>query len=226
MSAFTQAGGAAFSSDRMDWETPQDLFEELDARYHFTLDAAASDANAKCDRYYTSADDGLAQDWAGETVFLNPPYGRELPRWVAKAAGEALKPGTLVVLLVPARTHPLVPPVLVSACADHVHPGSSAFRDGWRGESERAVPVHDRGLGRQIMSVRIRRIDDHSDEGYIRVVLDTPAKAKAEIMCSAHSSIEDLDLSVLDLSGWGELAVDHLIDGLQRYLIANRKEQS
>lgn len=104
MSAFTQAGGAAFSSDRMDWETPQDLFEELDARYHFTLDAAASDANAKCDRYYTSADDGLAQDWAGETVFLNPPYGRELPRWVAKAAGEALKPGTLVVLLVPART--------------------------------------------------------------------------------------------------------------------------
>ena len=104
MSAFTQAGGAAYSSDRMDWETPQDLFKELDSRYHFTLDAAASDANTKCDRYYTSADDGLAQDWAGETVFLNPPYGRELPRWVAKAASEALKPDTLVVLLVPART--------------------------------------------------------------------------------------------------------------------------
>ncbi len=71
------------------------------------------------------------------------------------------------------------------------------------------------------MSVRIRRIDDHSDEGYIRVVLDTPAKAKAEIMCSAHSSIEDLDLSRLD-----RVAVDHLIDGLQSYQIAKQEEQS
>ena len=71
------------------------------------------------------------------------------------------------------------------------------------------------------MSVRIRRVDDHSDEGYIRVVLDTPAKAKAEIICSAHSSIEHVDLS-----GCDRVAVGHLIDGLQSYLIAKQEEQS
>ena len=104
MSRFTEAGGAAYSSDRMDWETPQDLFDRLDGEYHFTLDPASSDGNAKCARHYTPAEDGLAQDWSGETVFCNPPYGRELPKWVAKAATEAGKPDTLVVLLVPART--------------------------------------------------------------------------------------------------------------------------
>lgn len=104
MSRFTEAGGAAFSSDRMDWETPQDLFDRLDDEYHFTLDPASSDANAKCAKHYTKEDDGLAQDWGGETVFCNPPYGKEVPKWVAKAAREALKPGTFIVLLVPART--------------------------------------------------------------------------------------------------------------------------
>ena len=104
MSRFVEAGGAAFSSGRMDWETPQDLFDRLDAEYHFTLDPASSDANAKCAKHYTKEDDGLAQDWGGESVFCNPPYGKEVPRWVAKAAREALKPGTLIVLLVPART--------------------------------------------------------------------------------------------------------------------------
>ena len=71
------------------------------------------------------------------------------------------------------------------------------------------------------MSVRIRRIDDHSDEGYIRVVLDTPAKAKAEIMCSDHLPTVDLDLSVYD-----RVAVKHLIYGLQFYLAIQRPEQA
>ena len=71
------------------------------------------------------------------------------------------------------------------------------------------------------MSVRIRRIDDHSDEGYIRVVLDTPAKADAEIICRAYLPTEDLDLSVRD-----GIAVDHLIYGLQNYLAFQQKEQA
>lgn len=104
MSGFVSAGGAAFSSDRMDWETPAKLFEKLDAEYHFTLDPASDGTNAKCKKYYTAADNGLLQDWGGETVFLNPPYGRALPHWIAKAAHEALKPNTLVLLLIPART--------------------------------------------------------------------------------------------------------------------------
>ena len=104
MSNFTAAGGAAFSSDRMDWETPQSLFNSLDEEFHFTLDAASTDANAKCGHHYTPEHSGLDADWAGETVFCNPPYGRELPKWVEKCAHEALKPETKVVMLIPSLT--------------------------------------------------------------------------------------------------------------------------
>jgi phage N-6-adenine-methyltransferase len=103
-STFTNSHGTAFSSKRMDWETPPSLFKSLDQEFHFTLDAAASEETAKCPRYYTLKDDGLAQDWGGETVFCNPPYGRQLAKWVEKASVESRKPGTTVVLLIPART--------------------------------------------------------------------------------------------------------------------------
>lgn len=49
---------ALFSSDKNFWETPQKLFDELDAEFHFTLDVAASDENHKCARYFTQSDDG------------------------------------------------------------------------------------------------------------------------------------------------------------------------
>lgn len=91
------------SSDRMDWETPQDLFDELNERYHFTIDVAASDSNHKCDRYYTPFDDGLMQEWAGERVFCNPPYGRQIGKWVHKCYVES-SCAELIVLLMPART--------------------------------------------------------------------------------------------------------------------------
>lgn len=94
-----------FSSDKSDWETPQGLFDDLDRRYHFTLDAAASHTNHKVNRYFTAEDDGLSQDWGGETVFCNPPYGnKETGLWTKKCFDEAQKPGTTVVLLIPART--------------------------------------------------------------------------------------------------------------------------
>lgn len=94
-----------FSSDKDYWETPQRYFDELNRTYHFTLDAAASDENHKCDRYFTAADDGLAQDWGGETVWCNPPYGStQTGLWTRKCYEEAQKPNTTVCLLIPART--------------------------------------------------------------------------------------------------------------------------
>lgn len=93
------------SSEKSDWATPQDFFNALDAEFHFTLDPCASPENAKCERFYTPAEDGLIQDWAGETCFVNPPYGRRDTRmWVRKCCEEAQKPGTTVVMLIPART--------------------------------------------------------------------------------------------------------------------------
>lgn len=102
---FCGPGGAAFSSDKDCWETPQHLFDELDREFHFTLDPASTDENAKCPKHYTVDDDGLAQSWAGERVFCNPPYGREIAKWVKKAHDEVeAAPGTIVVMLIPART--------------------------------------------------------------------------------------------------------------------------
>ena len=93
-----------FSSQTDEWATPQSLFDELNAEFHFDLDPCATDENHKCAEYYTKADDGLAKNWGGRSVYCNPPYGRQIGKWVRKAYEEAQKPGTTVVLLVPART--------------------------------------------------------------------------------------------------------------------------
>jgi site-specific DNA-methyltransferase (adenine-specific) len=95
---------ALFSSATDLWATPQDFFDKLNSEYGFTLDPCATEANAKCGKYYTKREDGLRQDWGGHVVFCNPPYGRELPKWVEKAYNESKKPGTTVVMLIPART--------------------------------------------------------------------------------------------------------------------------
>lgn len=85
---------------RTDYETPPAIFAALHAEFCFTLDAAACPHNAKCERYFTEADDGLAQPWSG-VVWCNPPYGRGIGQWVAKAAAEAGR-GVTSVLLLPA----------------------------------------------------------------------------------------------------------------------------
>ena len=93
-----------FTSDKNYWETPQDFFDELHEKYRFTLDAAATDENAKLDNYYTIEDNALEQDWRGR-VFVNPPYGREIKHWVKKAYEESLQPhNECVVMLIPSRT--------------------------------------------------------------------------------------------------------------------------
>jgi phage N-6-adenine-methyltransferase len=88
-----------YSSARDGWETPQDLFDTLNAEYGFTTDVCARPGNAKCLHYYTPDEDGLMQDWAGR-CWMNPPYGREIGKWVRKA----YESDALVVCLLPART--------------------------------------------------------------------------------------------------------------------------
>ena len=84
------------------WGTPQSFFDELDREFGFTLDVCASDWNYKCERYFTEDDDGLLQPWSG-VCWMNPPYGREIGKWMAKAVQE-WRLGAIVVCLVPART--------------------------------------------------------------------------------------------------------------------------
>jgi len=74
------------------WATPKGLYEELDAEFAFTFDPCPlNDA-----RIWDGASDWL---WTGERVFCNPPYGRGVDRWLAKA-----REAKLAVYLLPART--------------------------------------------------------------------------------------------------------------------------
>ena len=84
------------------WGTPQDFFDVLDAEFGFTLDVCASEWNHKCDRFFTEEDNGLLQVWDG-VCWMNPPYGREIGKWMAKAV-VPWRRGATVVCLVPART--------------------------------------------------------------------------------------------------------------------------
>jgi site-specific DNA-methyltransferase (adenine-specific) len=94
-----------FSSSTGNWATPQDFFEKLDWRFGpFDLDPCASTHNTKCSNFFTEMEDGLVKDWAGHTVYVNPPYGRGLDKWIQKAYNEGKKENTRVVVLIPART--------------------------------------------------------------------------------------------------------------------------
>ena len=92
-----------FSSKSVLWETPQVLFDALNATYSFTTDACAIKSNAKCKHFYAPEMDGLKQQWRGK-CWMNPPYGRnQTGLWVEKAFKES-RNGCLVVALLPART--------------------------------------------------------------------------------------------------------------------------
>jgi site-specific DNA-methyltransferase (adenine-specific) len=101
-----------FSSATDEWSTPQKVFDELNDEFHFTLDPCANAENHKCAKYYTREQNGLAQNWQGETVFCNPPYGRELSKWIEKCAFESQH--ATVVMLIPART-------CTAAFHDHIY---------------------------------------------------------------------------------------------------------
>ena len=94
---------ALLTSRSHEWSTPQGLFDALDRSYHFTLDPCATPDNAKCERYFTKTNDGLKQKWTGR-VFMNPPYGRCIAKWVRKAFEETQRNAELVLCLLPART--------------------------------------------------------------------------------------------------------------------------
>jgi len=93
-----------FSSKSMEMSTPTSFFNKLDEKFGFTLDPCATKSNKKCRTFYTMEDNGLEQDWGGHTVFMNPPYGRDIATWIKKAHTESMKPNTTVVCLIPSRT--------------------------------------------------------------------------------------------------------------------------
>lgn len=94
------ASDVFYSAKRDDWGTPDDLFFMLDMEYGFEIDVCANAENHKCDTYYTKEDDGLSKEWQG-VCWCNPPYGRQISKWVKKAYESD---SATVVMLLPART--------------------------------------------------------------------------------------------------------------------------
>lgn len=103
MSEIRKLSDVHFSSRTDEWETPFSLFKILNKEFNFTLDPCATRQNAKCKRFYTKEVDGLSMSWKGETVFMNPPYGKPIGFWIRKAFEES-RCGATVVCLIPART--------------------------------------------------------------------------------------------------------------------------
>lgn len=85
------------------WRTPPELFAWVNSQFNFTLDAAADPENALCPKFYTAEDDGLSHSWAGEVVWVNPPF-KQIKAWLAKAVYEVERNGAIVVMLLPAAT--------------------------------------------------------------------------------------------------------------------------
>ena len=94
---------ALFSSDSAEWETPQDLFDELNEEFKFTIDVCANDDNYKVVPHYSKLNDAFDNNWkedsSNDWKWMNPPYGREIKDWIKKASEEKK-----VVALLPART--------------------------------------------------------------------------------------------------------------------------
>lgn len=101
---------ASTSSSHHGWRTPKELLETLYQVFgRFDLDPCSPSSNprkapVRSRIHYTAEDDGLLLPWHGR-VFLNPPYGRTLPDWTAKAKKEVSAGNAcLIVSVLPART--------------------------------------------------------------------------------------------------------------------------
>ena len=75
-----------FSSKTTEWQTPRAFFQAIDTEFELNTDVCATNQNKMCKKFFSKKEDGLKQDWFGRRCWLNPPYGREIGKWVEKAA--------------------------------------------------------------------------------------------------------------------------------------------
>ena len=97
-----------FSSEKDDHETPEHVFNKLHREFDFHVDGAASKKNALLPKFWTKKDSAFNHSWVGLRVYINPPYGREINKWIEQAIHSVHhkhhNSRTVVVFLLPART--------------------------------------------------------------------------------------------------------------------------
>jgi site-specific DNA-methyltransferase (adenine-specific) len=99
----TKLNYGMFTSRTEEWETPQYVFDVLNKEFDFQVDVCATFENSKCRLLFDKSVNGLKQKWSPLRCWMNPPYGKEIYKWMKKAYEEA-QSGAVVVSLVPART--------------------------------------------------------------------------------------------------------------------------
>jgi len=93
-----------FRSETIEYSTPRALFDPLAVEFRLTRDVCANHANAKLPAYWTKDDDALTKEWT-DNSWMNPPFNRDLSKWVKKAHGETKKHENTVVCLIPVRSN-------------------------------------------------------------------------------------------------------------------------
>lgn len=97
------------SSKSNEWATPPRLFNYLNSMFCFQLDPCSTHENKKCNKHFTTEDNGLLQEWSlngttGRSVFINPPYGGHTADWIKKAIHETKEHHCVCVMLIVSAT--------------------------------------------------------------------------------------------------------------------------
>lgn len=93
-----------FSRKTENWQTPKELFDELDKEFNFVCDVYTTPDNPLGTRtFFTKEDDALKQFWFSSN-FCNPPYGPVIAKWLERGRQHTEKLGYTTVFLLPART--------------------------------------------------------------------------------------------------------------------------
>lgn len=90
----------ARAAAKVDYGTPREVYAALDELFHFTIDLAAQQHNTKHARFWSPETNSLAQSWEAETGWLNPPYGRGISQWLAKARSSAIVDRAIIAQLI------------------------------------------------------------------------------------------------------------------------------
>lgn len=93
-----------FTSNSIEYSTPISIVNPLIEEFELTTDVCASALNFKLPKYFTKEDDALTKDWIGN-CWMNPPFDRNLAKWVKKAHDETIKHGGTKVCLIPVRSN-------------------------------------------------------------------------------------------------------------------------
>jgi len=82
------------------WLTPEYVLDCVRAYFpRGFLDPATQPENpTAASTFWVEADDGLSMPWGLYDVFVNPPYGKVLPKWVEKIGREAMGGATIIAL--------------------------------------------------------------------------------------------------------------------------------